>query len=80
MVFTQCILNRDRPHWKRTEAHLLSIELRESELHLGREHPFWEFSTDLCCLGLSTDLKTISCQFIAMVILRNKLKTTNFVS
>ena len=27
------------------------------ELHLGREHPFWEFSADLHNLGLSTDLK-----------------------
>ena len=73
--------NRDRPHVEEKRSPFqLGTELRESEFHLGRDHPFWEFSTDLHYLGLSTDLKTVTCQFVVMVTLRNKLKITNFVS
>ena len=50
MMFTQCsILNRDGADLDKTK------EENWIELHLGSEHPFWGFSTDLHYLGLSTD-------------------------
>ena len=52
MMFTQrSILNRDST----------DVDKNKAELHLSSEHPFWGFSTDLHYLGLSTDLKTVSC-------------------
>ena len=56
MMFTQrSILNRDSTDVDKNKAE------NWTELHLSREHPFWGFSTDLHYLGLSTDLKTVSC-------------------
>ena len=52
MMFAQrSILNRDST----------DVDKNKAELHLSSEHPFWGFSTDLHYLGLSTDLKTVSC-------------------
>ena len=56
MMFTQrSILNRDGTDLDKNKAENCI------ELHLGSEHPFWGFSTDLHYLGLSTDLKMVSC-------------------
>ena len=61
MVFTQCsILNRESPDVEKNKSPFQFGR----ELHLGREHPFWEFSADLHYLGLSTDLKTVSCHLL----------------
>ena len=57
MMFTQhSILNRDSTDVDKNKAENLI------ELHLGNEHPFWGFSTDLHYLVLSTELKTVSCR------------------
>ena len=62
MVFTQCsILNRD--------SHDVD-ENRRSRHLLGRELPFWGFSTDLHYLGLSTALKRIS---LSSAVMANSL-------
>ena len=71
MVFTQCsIINPDSP----------DVEENRKERHVGKEHPFWEFSTDRHYLDLSTDLKTVSCHLLSWLTLSNKLKTPNFAS
>ena len=65
MVFTQCsILNRESPDVEENKSPFVRQRTERIELHLGREHPFWEFSTDLHYLGLSTDLKTVSCHLL----------------
>ena len=72
MRFTQCsILNR--ASWRRRQQKPLFVRQRTEklELHLGREHPFW---------GFSTDLKTVSCHLLWWLTLSNKLKITIFVS
>ena len=58
MVFTQCcILNRDRADVSKNRSPFVKWRTERIELHLGREHPFCELSTDLHNLGLSTALK-----------------------
>ena len=60
MVFTQrSILNRESPDVEENRSERI-------EFHLAREHPFWGFSTDLNYLGLSTDLKTVSCHLLSL--------------
>ena len=55
-MFTQRnILNRDSTDVDENKAE------NWKELHLGSEHLYWGFSTDLHYIGLSTDFKTVSC-------------------
>ena len=70
MVFTQCsILNRDSPDLDNNRSPFVRQRTEIVELHLGREHPFWGCSTDLHYLGLSTDLKTVSCHLLSWLTL-----------
>ena len=49
MIFTQCsILNRDSSEVDESRSSYFFRERTERiELRLGREYPFWGFSTDL---------------------------------
>ena len=48
MVFTQCsILNRDVLDVEEIRSPFVRERTERIDLHLGREHPFWGFSTDL---------------------------------
>ena len=70
MMFTQCgILNRDSPDVRKNRRPFVKQRNERIELHLGREHPFGGFSTDLHHLGLSTDFKTVSCHLLSWLIL-----------
>ena len=65
MVFTRCsILNRERPDVEENRSPFDRQRTERIELQLSREHPFWGFSTDLYYLGLSTNLKTVSCHLL----------------
>ena len=47
MACTQCgILNRDNPDVDENRSPFVKQRAERIELHLGREHPFREFSTD----------------------------------
>ena len=59
MVFTQRSINRGSTDVEENRS-------ERTELHLGREHPFWGFSTDLNYLGLSNDLKTVGCHLLSL--------------
>ena len=70
MVFTQCsILNRDSPEVDESRRPFVRQRTERIELHLGREHSFWGFSTDLHYLDLSTVLKTVSCHLMSWLTL-----------
>ena len=57
MVFTQCsILNRDSHDVAENRSPFVRQKTERIELDLGRERPFWGFSTDL---GLSTAFKRL---------------------
>ena len=48
MIFTQCsILNRDSPNVEKNRSPFVWQKTERIELHLGRQHPFWEVSVDL---------------------------------
>ena len=45
---------------------LFGRQAERSELHLGREHPFWGLADTL---SLSTNLKTVSCHLLSWLTL-----------
>ena len=68
MVFTQCSI-RDSPDVAENRSGFVWQRTERIERHLGREHPFWELSTDPHYLDLSTDLKTASCHLLSWLTL-----------
>ena len=69
-MFTQPnFLNRDSPDVDGNRSPFVRQRTERIELHLGREHLFRGFSTDLHYLGLCTDLKTVSCHLVSWLTL-----------
>ena len=62
MVFTQCsVLNRGKPNVEENRSPVVWQKTERIELHLGREHPFWEFRANLHYLYRHNFNRGISC-------------------
>ena len=65
-MLTQCsILNGDSPDVDENRSSFFRQRIERIEFHLSREQPYSGFGTDLHYLGLSTDLKTVSCHLLS---------------
>ena len=66
MVLTQCsILNGDSPDVDENRSSFVRQRIERIEFHLSREQPYSGLSTDPHYLGLSTDLKMVSCHLLS---------------